>query len=317
MAATSSPKVIYIVASHRSGSTLLGNLLGEMPGFLSVGELRFLFQAAAAGGSHPCGCGAPVRECRVWAPVLARLAEEGFDPAMVHALQQQFSPVRHSWRQLPQLLRKGEQAPPVTSYGRALGQLYRAVVDVSGADVVVDASKEPTDAAVVARLTGVRAALVHVVRDPRGVVLSARERADPRFREDRDPVERPDPRLSVKVTGSWVIDQLATAALLSRLATPSVRIRYEDFVAQPETTLRKVVSRIGEPWPGSPVDAARHVHFSVNHTVSGNSSRFRQGPTELRLDDRWMRRLPTLDRRVSTALALPLLARFGYLRRRR
>ncbi len=314
VAETSPPKVLYIIASHRSGSTLLGNLLGELPDFVSVGELRFLFEAAAGGGDHPCGCGTPVRECAVWAPVLGHLVNGGFDPLEVHALQRRSFPVRHAWRHLPQLLRKRTEAS-VVSYGRALEALYRAVVDVTGARVVVDASKEVTDAAVVARATGLRATFIHIVRDPRGVVLSARERTDARFREERARLERPDPLLSAKVTGSWAIDQLASGLLLSRLTTPSIRLRYEDVVRRPEATLRQVAACLGEPWPGSPVEPDGFVDFSVNHTVSGNSSRFRRGMTEVREDNRWRRQLPPLDRRVTTALALPLLARFGYLRR--
>ena len=54
--APSPVRVVYVLGWYRSGTTLLGNLLGQLPGFVSVGELQALWHAL----SHPeslCGCG--------------------------------------------------------------------------------------------------------------------------------------------------------------------------------------------------------------------------------------------------------------------
>ena len=37
-------RVLYVAGAGRSGSTVLANLLGEVPGFVSVGEVRFLWE---------------------------------------------------------------------------------------------------------------------------------------------------------------------------------------------------------------------------------------------------------------------------------
>jgi hypothetical protein len=42
--------------------------------------------------------------------------------------------------------------------------------------------------------------------------------------------------------------------------------------------------------------------------------RFVSGELELRADDAWHRQMPSRDRRVVTALTLPLLAAYGYHR---
>lgn len=36
-------RVLYIVGSGRSGSTIIGNILGRIEGFSHVGELRYIW----------------------------------------------------------------------------------------------------------------------------------------------------------------------------------------------------------------------------------------------------------------------------------
>ena len=55
---TGGPTVVYVAGSGRSGSTLLERTLGEMPGFVNVGELIDLFRRVAPRNER-CGCGQP------------------------------------------------------------------------------------------------------------------------------------------------------------------------------------------------------------------------------------------------------------------
>ena len=59
------PIVIYIAGSGRSGSTMLERVLGEMPGFVNVGELIDLFRRTAPRGER-CGCGLAFADCPFW-----------------------------------------------------------------------------------------------------------------------------------------------------------------------------------------------------------------------------------------------------------
>ncbi|MFD0598780.1 hypothetical protein ACFQZ4_46160 [Catellatospora coxensis] len=62
----------------------------------------------------------------------------------------------------------------------------------------------------------------------------------------------------------------------------------------------------------SPFVGDRTVELAANHTVSGNPGRFRTGTVELRADDAWRDQLPVATRLATTALALPLMQRYGY-----
>ncbi len=58
------PQVLYVGGWGRSGSTLLSHLLGRLPGMVSVGELRYVWQAGVE-ANELCGCGERVRRVPV------------------------------------------------------------------------------------------------------------------------------------------------------------------------------------------------------------------------------------------------------------
>jgi hypothetical protein len=63
-------KVLFIMGMTRSGSTVLDNVLGEVDGFFSAGEVRLIWKRGIL-ESRSCGCGSPVLECPVWREVVA------------------------------------------------------------------------------------------------------------------------------------------------------------------------------------------------------------------------------------------------------
>ncbi len=95
----------------------------------------------------------------------------------------------------------------------------------------------------------------------------------------------------------------------------SSRLRYEDFVNDPTFYLAETLIRVGfdEPARSLPVVRGREISLSVDHTVSGNPSRFRTGNIELRPDEEWKVKMRGADKNIVTALTAPLLLRYGYL----
>ena len=72
-------RVEYIVSSGRSGSTLVGSVLGLADDHVFVGELRLVWQEGLVQNT-PCGCGKPFLECPFWRKVF-REAFGGFEEA--------------------------------------------------------------------------------------------------------------------------------------------------------------------------------------------------------------------------------------------
>ena len=95
---------------------------------------------------------------------------------------------------------------------------------------------------------------------------------------------------------------------------PSARLRYEDLIADPVGSLVTATAALGVPLSPDDlptVDEGR-VELGSSHGLSGNPSRFQVGAIDLRRDDSWIAEMGTTDRRVVTALTLPLLTAYGY-----
>jgi hypothetical protein len=55
----------------------------------------------------------------------------------------------------------------------------------------------------------------------------------------------------------------------------------------------------------------------ASHGIAGNPGRFVSGEITLRADETWRQQMPSRDRRLVTAITLPLMVRYGWLPRRR
>lgn len=310
-------KVLYIVSGTRSGSTILDQVLGELDGFFSSGELRFIWERGLL-EDRKCGCGLPVRRCTVWGEVLATDLGEGplgdrSPQEIVDALHRSVR-VRHTWK----ILRRspGDLAakdPALALCADVADRLYRAVGKVTGARVIVDSSKNPSDAALLRLLPSVDPYFVHLVRDPRAVAYSwQRKRREP----DREgQAEMPTWSLP-KTVLNWDEVNLAAGAVRRKAGRRAILLRYQDFVLRPQEAVRRIADLVGEHPNELPFSGERTVDLSTNHTVSGNPSRFRTGRVVLREDDEWIGAQSQADRRLATALTLPLLPGFGFPVRR-
>ena len=61
-------KILYVGGYTRSGSTLVGRVLGEPPNTVCVGETHYLWSRGLI-DNVGCGCGRPFRSCPFWSAV--------------------------------------------------------------------------------------------------------------------------------------------------------------------------------------------------------------------------------------------------------
>jgi hypothetical protein len=189
------------------------------------------------------------------------------------------------------------------------GSLYAQLVDVTGARVIVDASKRPEDAAVLAGVSSVDQYVLHIVRDPRAVVFSwSRLKSSP---DGRTVMQRMRPS---RIVRDWM-ESNAGAEILRR-HVPRDRwffTTYEDFAARPRETVSEIVGFIHEDG-AAPFITDDTVVLNVNHTWLGNPDRFRTGAVAITPDERWRSQMPR-RRQVGVLVAtLPLMHRYGYVR---
>ena len=297
-------KVLFLAGWGRSGTTIIDNILGEIDGFFSVGELYHLWGRGLV-QNRRCGCGVPPRQCETWQAVLTRAFGHGEAPdaERLHRLALTCTRTRH----LLAHVRRRCEAP--AEYREALARLYRAIRDVTGCRVVVDSTKHPAYASVLGNVPGVDLRVVHVVRDPRAVAYSW-IRKKVQLDEARPRYMRSHGALYSAVM--WDLLNLTTERLWRRPGAPYLLVRYEDFVRNPRESIERVVDFAGEPEAQLPFRSERSVVLSGNHTISGNPSRFKSGLVEIEPDDEWLVRMRRRDEWVSTGSTLPFLKHFGY-----
>ena len=121
-------------------------------------------------------------------------------------------------------------------------------------------------------------------------------------------MHRKSPAMSAALWDSW---NASAEALWRRSSDKYLRLRYEDFVAEPRESLKRILGLVGVT-AELPLAGEREVRLGVSHTVSGNPNRFETGPVELRRDREWKDRMNPRDKLLVTALTLPLLPHYGY-----
>ena len=315
-------RVLYMGGSGRSGSTLVERLLGALPGVCNVGEVIPMWERGLLQGER-CGCGVPLPQCPFWREVgnVAFGGWDTFDVPKFLALKRSFDRNQH----IPKLLAAGGSSrlwsSPVTrraarEYAAVYARLYRAVQQVSGCAVTVDASKHASLAFCLRTSPDIDLRVVHLVRDSRAVAYSWTRRLK---RPEAEGAAAASPRYFPAVSPArsairWNIVNLGLD-LLARTGTPTRLVRYEDFIAAPLAGMRQLADFAGVH-PDLSFMSDTGADLGPPHTAGGNPMRFATGRIEFRRDDAWRSQLNADARTVVTTLTLPLLARYGYLRHR-
>ena len=335
--------ILYVLAYPRSGTTVLGNLLGELDGYFHAGEVTYLWAPDLVAPRRRCGCGNALDECQVWHDVYASAFPEAFSPrtaarpvsvdgdghqrpdtslptishAFVPSVATPMSRMRgdligrRAYGRT--LLRRSATKGDLARYRQSLAKLYHGMAAVTGAQVIVDSSKLLQDAEIVAGVPGIDVRILHVVRDGRGVALSRMRRMSP-LRPDgtRQMSKR---RLTLEAA-RWTMSNAAMEFRLSRLECPSMVLRYEAFVADPKTTIRQIAGFAGKPVSDfgflHATDEGWAASVGLNHTSGGNRNRWTRGTVALTEDVRWTSELGPADRRLASLATWGGRARYGY-----
>jgi hypothetical protein len=294
---------LYITGWMRSGSTLLGNVLGEVPGVLHAGELHFLWRngVLGSGSNGTCGCGRDLTACELWASALAATGTGEASPAVrMTRLQDALLRTRHTRIRLAEASGEARRAPGVAEVTGQTAAIYQVLAGRGGERLIVDSSKCPAEAAALLGHPELEVRVLHMIRDPRATAYSY-QRAKAYI----------DPMAPARSSAYWSAFNLASELVGRAVPGRYLRIRHEDLCRSPQQVLTRVMRFAGLPG-GPPADAAGRVSLGVNHTVTGNPDRLSGGEAVIRADERWRTGLSPRDIAAATAPALPMLAHYGY-----
>jgi Sulfotransferase family len=305
------PKILFLMGTSRCGSTVLDNILGEIDGFFTGGEIRFLWERILQG--RHCGCGARFVDCPIWSGIIQEGSGEQSPEEWaerVNQSQRGSARLKHTLRLVRTSARRAASKEHLGFFLETMERLYEITARSTGARVIVDSSKRPSNGALLHLMRNVDPFIVHLVRDPRAVTYSQAQVK-----------QNPDRQIPGKMPQTGTIESMVhwnatnTSAELVRARhgkSRSLLIRYEDFVAKPRQVVQKILNLIREPHSEPPFIEADTVELRPNHTVSGNPSRFQAGTVRIRSDERWIAGLSSRDAMMTSALGAPLILKYRY-----
>lgn len=321
-------RLAYLLAASHSGSTLLAMLLGAQHGACSAGELK----ATSLGDSrtYRCSCRKLICECDFWRGVTQAMAAREIPSFDITNAGTSIFEVRSPYaRRILAPLHRGPALELARDAALSLSPAWRAhrketdrrnvalvesLLNVTGAQVVIDSSKVAVRLKYLLRNPGLDIKVIRSIRDGRAVSMTYMDdwnfadASDPSLRGGGTGHKRPPVRRSMtEAANEWKRSQEAGESLIAGLPRSQwTEVRYEELCANPDATLRRLLEFLD-------LDPNRLVldFRSRQQHVIGNGMRF-DTTSAIKLDERWKTHLSAEDLAEFDRVAGDLNRRYGY-----
>lgn len=288
-------QVVFVAGYQRSGSTLLDLLLGKIEGFLSLGEVYYVWERGFI-QNQLCGCGSPFSSCPFWSQVSEVFFKKvgKIDPAHVFKLQQSVSRIRSFPFYVFKFLKTPGFKKELSDYSSILRDFYLSIQEISGNKTFIDSSKTPIHGFILKQIQDFDVRVIHLVRDSRAVAYSL--------------TRSHLPTLSPFFSSIWWVCYNGMSQVLSRFVPYNVLVSYETLVLSPKKTVSEILEKLHiEANLSNFFFNETEVTLGINHTISGNPMRFKTGKINIRMDNEWKEKLPFFSRILVTCFTFPLL----------
>ena len=305
-------KVLYIAGSGRSGSTILSNILGQLPGYYFAGEMCKIWRYGLI-ENRVCGCGKPLKECEFWIDVF-NSAYGGFHNISgkhIYNLRQKSAFMRH----IPlMMISDGKRLfsnENVREFTNTLEKLYLAIQKKTRCNVIVDCSKTAPYAKILDKIEAIDLYIVHLIRDPRGVALSKLEKR--LYQPESGKTVFTGQAGIVKSSLYWDIQNAAVEGFWGDTTQRYIRVKYEDFTASPLSTIQNIAEKVcGEKVEIKCIKNQNVLLEKKFHTAAGNPVRFNYGEVEIVNDVDWKLKLNRIRKYLVKLITLPYFLKYGY-----
>ncbi len=291
-------RVLYVLSTGRSGSTLLEMLLASSDDTWTMGEVHLLpFELGE--GRHTCGCGEITTKCPFWAPILDELRFKQDDVRLTEF--REAHNLGKTWRptHLLSMMTGGKQrySRRAKAYGNINADLFGKVAERAASMTgtapswLVDASKDPYRLNWLLRDPRFDVRVIHLTRSAHGFVNSSLNRD--RYRSTiTKAIETA--RLALRWTSANLIFSLVCSIVPEGRTT---RIRYEDLASDPDRTVREACAKIGLALESE----AKHFQTQTNHGIAGNQMRTRK--TGVVLDEKWRKEMSLFEKIIVSMIS--------------
>lgn len=263
------PKVVYVMGAGRSGSTILGVVLGNCTDVFYAGELDAWLSRSGEpnfGGEE---------RLRFWERVRGEMGDAAdlFGGEAQRHIEHSTALLRIGGRRARRRLR--------ARYRRVAEELYSTLARETGATHVVDTSHYPLRARELQALDGIDLYLIYLVRAPQAVVAAF----------GRKEIKQPSKAAWATNLYLHATHLLSVAVFLRQRRDRRVYLSYEDFVAAPRQVLSSLLEQLDAPPRIPDLDALETgVPFQGNRLLRSQRVALQVGPSK-QPPRRWPTRL--------------------------
>lgn len=289
----------FVLTLSYHGATLLAVLLSNHPDAIYPGDTN------PRSANDRCSCGVRMPACPFWSAALAGQHQPSgrkLLPTVPTLLSNPSANVRltaamsvAAIRFTPSIWRLARSR--VDSYADTWGSFKDGALKASGARLLVDGEKSVTKFLVFRSLGNDDVRVIHLTRDPRGFIHSARRHKLKRGLAARTPDA---------LAAAWVRGHKNILRASRGLTDEQyLRLRYEDLATAPKLVMKQVSSFLG---------LAEHDVFGMPKDpvhVVGNPMSF-DWDGVIKLDTAWKGAISVEDQERVARATEPLLSRFGY-----
>lgn len=305
-------KVLYIAGSGRSGSTILGRVLGQIDGFFFAGEACKIWRYGLM-ENRLCGCGSPFKGCPFWKDIMNKAfgGIDKIDGQEIYRLRQKSAYMRH----IPFMLMPGSKLlfnQSLNKFSDVLHKLYHTIQEHTGCRVIVDCSKTAPYGYVLDSLDSIDLYIIHLVRDPRGVATAKLQKY--LYQPDDGKAVYAGQAGIMKSALIWNVQNYAVEAFWQKRKDRYIRIHYEDFAINAKESVTRIIKMMNEDKLSLPFVGEQLVSLDENtHTAAGNPVRFNAGIINIKLDRKWAEIMSCKNKKLIKLATFPLFKKYGYI----
>lgn len=280
--------LIYLMGAGRSGTTALATFLGGHPDIETIGEMHQFFDHLEQ--NKTCSCGKQLTNCSYWSQIIEKLPQNYIENASeLNEICKEFeyhsSIPKHIW---------GVNNTRFLKYSEIQNIIFSVLKESINSSYYLDSAKYIGRHLSLRKNRNISVKTIYVIRDVRGVINSFNKKVQ----SSRHPLSAVFYYVLVNLTAECIYQFSAKDTIL--------KIRYEDFIKQPEKTLKEIGNFLNLDMKYVSEAINQNQAFSIGHIIGGNRLR-KNGKIKLNPDISWKNNQTRIQQIFYYIMALPIM----------
>lgn len=294
-------KLVLLIGSGRSGSTLIDLIVNMHPKVVGLGELSNWNTKVF---EEYCACGDIVKSCPFWSKVISKVGWSENDFKDFREYKYQFDTPKKGY---VFKINEHTQSPNFDKFLSKSNEIFSAISEVSDDSILFDSSKSPQRAFNLSKSDLLDVKIIHLMRDPRGVMWSFKKS----FKKDLKAGLQRDMKGTslLKSLYSWIAINSRAFSTVKSANVPTLSVNYEAFCANPDHEINRILEFVLGEKPKTGIDLSESM-ATESHVIAGNRLRMKKDIV-IKPDFDWKNNLNFFQKAFIYSLTFPLLKKFS------